>query len=76
MGERQPFDDCELIGEGDALEDVASFECTPPNSLEVFVEEDAFEGGEFDERLVFDDFELVGESDTREGVASLKCCPS
>jgi len=46
------------------------------NSLEVFVADDAFEGGAAAKRNLFDDFELIGESDTREGAALLECCHS
>ena len=71
VGERQPFDDFELIGEGDTREG-ALLECTNANSLEVFVEDDVCEGGAFTERQRADDFELIGESDTRKGGASLE----
>ena len=46
------------------------------DSLEVFVEDDALEGGVVAEHQPFDDFELIGESDTREGVTLLECCLS
>ena len=42
---RQPFDDFELIGEGDALEGGKTLECAIADSLEVIVENDALEGG-------------------------------
>ena len=45
-------------------------ECFLTNSFEVFVEDDAFEGGAIGERHHFDDFELIRESDTREGKAA------
>jgi len=54
----------------------AGLECTIANSLEVFVEDDALEGGAFDEHRCFEDFELIGESDTREGTAVLECSRS
>ena len=42
------------------------------DSLEVFVEDDAFEGGAISEHHLFHDFELIGESDTREGEAFIE----
>ena len=56
----------ELIGEGDTREG-AFLECVFAYSFEVFVEDDAFEGGTLAERQLFNDFEFIGESDTREG---------
>ena len=44
-------------------------ECPTADSVEVFVEEDAFEGRAIAECRIFDDFELIRKSDTREGVA-------
>jgi len=44
-----------------------------PDSLEMFVADDALEGGAPAVRPLFDDFELIGESDTLEGVATLEC---
>ena len=73
---RHMFDDCELIGEGDALEGEAVAECASANSLEVSVADDALEGGAIGESQPFDDFELIGESDAREGQAFLECCLS
>jgi len=72
-GERQLFDDFEIIGEGNALEDGTGLECASANSFEEFVQDDALEGRAGGERQLFDDFELIGESDTREGVAFIKC---
>jgi len=69
VGERQPFDDFELIGEGDASESGTVLECALADSFEAFVEEDAFEGRAIAECRIFDDFELIRKSDTREGVA-------
>jgi len=51
-------------------------ECAIANSLEVFVADDALEGGAVGKRRLTDDFELIGESDAREGVALLECSPS
>ena len=51
-------------------------ECVLADSVEVFVEDDALEGGAFDEYQIFDDFELFGESDIHEGEAILECCLS
>ena len=48
-------------------------ECAIADSLEVFVAEDAFEGGAFMERTTFDNFELIGEGNTHEGVAFMEC---
>jgi len=48
--ERHIFNDCELIGEGNALEGVAVLEYPFSDSLEVFVEDDAFEAGAMGER--------------------------
>ena len=71
--ERQLVDDCEIFGEGNALESVAASEGGSADSFEVFVEDNALEGGAMRKCLQFDDFELIGESDTREGVAILEC---
>ena len=76
FGERQFFDDFELIGESDTSEGDASLKCTLADSFEAFVADDAFEGGAFGECHLFDDFELIGESDTLEGAAVLECCHS
>ena len=43
------------------------------NSLEVFVADEALEGGAFVEQKLFDYFELAGKSDTREGDAFAEC---
>ena len=76
MVESVIFDDREQIGESDALESIAALECSLANSPEVFVADDALEGGTFEEHLLFDDFELVGEGDTREGRAIFECANS
>jgi len=73
-GERQLFDDFEVIGEGGALECGTALECGNADSPEVFVADDAFEGLTIGERQAFDDGKLIGESDTREGKALLECC--
>ena len=73
MGERQLFDDFELIGESHALEGGAALEYGNANSLEVFVADDALEGGAMGERQRFDDLELIGESDTCEGEVFIEC---
>jgi len=57
----------------DIFELGAVLECGIANSLEVFVADDALEGGAFVERLLLDDFELIGESDTSEGGIVLEC---
>ena len=51
-------------------------ECGIANSLEVFVADDALEGGAFGERQLSNDFELIGQSDTHEGGAELECAPA
>ena len=66
FAERILFDDCELIGEGNALEGGALMECTLANSFEVFVADDMLEGGALDERRLFDQFELIGEGNALE----------
>jgi len=73
FGENQLFNDCELIGESDALEGGATCERCFAYSFEFFVANDAFEGGAIGKNHTFDDFELIRESDTREGVASMEC---
>ena len=67
-----PFNDFELIEEGNALEGVALLECSLADSLEAFVVDDALEGGAAAKCQLFDDLELIGESDTREGGAILE----
>ena len=76
VAEGQIFDDCEIIREGDALEDGTYLKCPIANSFEFFVPDDAFEEGAFGEHRLFDDFELIRESDTREGGAMLECSRS
>ena len=44
--------------------------------FEVFVPDDAFEGGATRQSSWFEDCELIGESDTREGTAFIECCLS
>jgi len=56
----------------DIFELRAAVECAHVESLEVFVEDDALEGGTMAESRLADDFEIIGESDTREGVAPIK----
>jgi len=48
-------------------------ECAMADSLEIFVEDDALEGGAFEESRLYDIFEDLGESDTLEGVATREC---
>jgi len=43
------------------------------NSLEVFVADDALEGGAVSECQIFDDFEIIGEGNALEGEALLEC---
>ena len=67
------LDDCELVGEGYALEGGTPIKHTRADSFEVFVADDVFEGGAVDERQLFYFFEHIGESDTGEGRAMLEC---
>ena len=69
MGKYLPFDNVELIGEGNVFEGGTAFECGNADIFEVFVADDALEGGAMGENLRFDDFEHIGESDTCEGGA-------
>jgi len=71
--ERNLSNGFEIIGERNALEDVAMLECALADSLEVFVENYALEGDASGKRLLLDDCEQIWESDTREGVAFLEC---
>ena len=70
FGERALLDD--LIGECNTFEGGTVLECVMANSVEVFVADDALEGGAAGQRHLFNDFELIGESDTREGAAKLE----
>ena len=45
----------------------------PADSLEMFVADDALQGGAFDEHHLSDDIEVIGEGDTHEGGALIKC---
>ena len=51
----------------------ATPECAIANSFEVFVADDAFEGGAFGKRHLFDDFQFIGEVDALEGGIALEC---
>jgi len=57
----------------DIFELGAVLECEIADSLEVFVADDALEGGAIDERRHIDAFEIIGEGDAREGEAVLEC---
>ena len=72
FGERRLFDNCELIGQGNALKGETVLECPFTNSFEVFVADDELQGGAIGKCPHFDDFEIMGESDTLEGVAPSK----
>ena len=67
------LDDFEHIGESNGLEGGTALECQFSDSFEVFVAEDAFEGGATSKRHLLEDFELIGESYTREGDAAAEC---
>jgi len=54
------------------LELGTALECAIADSLEVFVADDAYEGGADGKRRSFDDFERIGEGDAFEGVAALE----
>ena len=47
--------------------------CASANSFEVFVADNALEGGAGVKRRHFDDLELIGESGIREGGTMLEC---
>ena len=51
----------------------AELECVIANSFEVFVADDALEGGAIVKRPKFDRFERIGEGDIHEGGTSLEC---
>jgi len=51
-------------------------ECAIADRLEVFVADDALEGGASDERQLFNDFEFIGQGDTRELGALLESPPA
>jgi len=76
FGERALLDDCEIIGEGNALEGVTVLEGAFADSLEAFVTDDELETEAVSERPRFDDSELIRESDARESGAILECSHS
>ena len=47
-------------------------ECASADSFEVFVADNALEGGAVDERQLFDDFELIGEVNAPEFAAAFE----
>ena len=57
----------------DIFELVAALEYVIANSFEVFVADDAFEGGTVVERQKLDDFELIGKGNAFEGGTVLEC---